>query len=83
MPDYSYFKIDSWHIVDEDKPPTISLCGRTLGPGLTANVRDSYPASQKSCESCLRLAVSEDEPDGVEAVAPDPETTDPTVTEEY
>lgn len=84
MPDYSYFKIDSWHIVDEDKPPTTSLCGKTLGPGLTANVKDSYPASQASCESCLRIATSESEPKTEKPkVESDPEAADPAVAEEY
>lgn len=84
MPDYQYFKIDSWHIVDESEPPTTGLCGKTLGPGLAANVKDNYPASQKSCESCLRIATSKNDPKPEKAkTEPDPEAADPAVAEEY
>ena len=87
MPDYNYFKIDSWHIVDTITRGSgvIALCGKSLGPGLAANVKDNYPPNQKSCESCLRLATAEDDPkpEKEKKAKDDPEAADPAVTEEY
>jgi hypothetical protein len=49
---------ESWHIADErigDEPPQ-SLCGHPLVTTLQAD----FKASEKTCESCLRIHASEE-----------------------
>lgn len=54
-----YVKLDSWHIIEEDAVSTI--CGRETP--LDAEISDRLPLDEKSCETCLRLAAHESNPD--------------------
>ncbi|HEU4571476.1 MAG TPA: hypothetical protein VFR93_02230 [Candidatus Limnocylindrales bacterium] len=65
----TYALIDSWHVVERaGRDGDVTYCGRTVNrnEGTTA---DTLPLGEKSCETCLRLAMAaetERDPEGVD-----------------
>jgi hypothetical protein len=55
MPDYKWFRIRSWHLIDKVEPDRVyARCGRSRPHPVEA--ADTLSADVKSCERCLLFA---------------------------
>lgn len=66
MSDIDWVKIDSWHIIEMTTRGggKRTICGRYIASPTVVDLSQRLPLGEKSCETCARLILSREDPDG-------------------